>query len=372
MQYIIGKFISFFLAVIILTKKGRNQADLILGTWMIFIGIHLSSYYLFVSDIVFTYPIIAFLNFPMPFIHGPFLFLYTLSLSSDKSLKVNEIALHFVLPLIVILIFSPYLFYSFKEKINIIQSNGKDFYFQIIIVTVLLNISGIFYVFINYKLLEKHRKHILDEFSYQEKINLNWLRVLFYGMAIMWVFIIIVQNDVVIFSASSVFVIFIGFYGIKQVGIFTNYNQYALPDESENVIESLLISPLIEKKKYAKSGLNEDVSKKLHLQLTTLMETERLFTEPDLNLTDLATRLDIHPNYLSQVINEIEGVNFYDYINTLRIEEFKRLVALPENQKFTFLAMAYDCGFNSKSAFNRFFKKSTGLSPSEYLKSQNL
>jgi AraC-like DNA-binding protein len=64
----------------------------------------------------------------------------------------------------------------------------------------------------------------------------------------------------------------------------------------------------------------------------------------------------------------MEGVNFYDYINTLRIEEFKRLISIPDNQKFTFMALAYDCGFNSKSAFNRFFKKSTGLSPSAYIR----
>ena len=75
-----------------------------------------------------------------------------------------------------------------------------------------------------------------------------------------------------------------------------------------------------------------------------------------------------HPNYLSQVINEVEGINFYDYVNRLRVEEFKRLLSLPENQRFTLLALAYDCGFNSKSAFNRCFKKTTGLSPSEYAK----
>jgi AraC-like DNA-binding protein len=92
-----------------------------------------------------------------------------------------------------------------------------------------------------------------------------------------------------------------------------------------------------------------------------------LFTNSELNLSELATRLNIYPNYLSQTINEREGVNFYDYVNNLRIEEFKRLILIPENQKYTFLALAFDCGFNSKSAFNRFFKKSTGLSPSEYL-----
>jgi AraC-like DNA-binding protein len=67
------------------------------------------------------------------------------------------------------------------------------------------------------------------------------------------------------------------------------------------------------------------------------------------------------------VINEREGKNFYDYINCLRIEEFKRLAAAPENRKYTLMALAEECGFNSKSSFNRYFKKVTGKAPSEFM-----
>ncbi len=97
------------------------------------------------------------------------------------------------------------------------------------------------------------------------------------------------------------------------------------------------------------------------------MQSERLYLEPELTLAQLATHLAIHPNYLSQAINEREGVSFYDYINGLRVEEFKERAIFPENQKYTLLAVAFDCGFNSKSAFNRCFKKATGLSPTEYV-----
>lgn len=82
--------------------------------------------------------------------------------------------------------------------------------------------------------------------------------------------------------------------------------------------------------------------------------------------------LNTHPNYLSQVINEKEGVSFYDYINGLRVDEFKRLVTMPENQKYTIISLACECGFNSKSAFNRIFKKYTNLSPSAYLQTQGV
>ncbi len=83
----------------------------------------------------------------------------------------------------------------------------------------------------------------------------------------------------------------------------------------------------------------------------------------------MALELGTHPNYLSQIINEKEGKSFYDFVNSFRVEEFKRLVKDSKNKQFTLLALAYDCGFNSKSSFNRYFKKNTGKTPSEFVKS---
>lgn len=371
MVYVLGVFIAFFLALLIFTKKGRNQADTILGIWMLVIGCHLFSYYTLESGLIYKYPIIIWFNFPMPFLHGPLLFLYTLALTNPTKVNLKKASLHFILPLFILIFSVPYLFYSFNEQIKIIKNNGAGLETQTYISGLILNISGIFYIFITYRLLNSHQKRILDQFSYQEKINLNWLKFLFYGMGILWIFIIIIENDKLIFTSSTVFVVFMGYFGIKQVGIFTNQIEHEkdVEADSEDIIQTLIIETVSEKKKYAKSGLNEDSAKDLHQRLSLIMATEKLYCEPILNLAELATHMNIHPNYLSQVINDLEGVNFYDYINTLRIEEFKRLVALPENKKYTFLALAYDCGFNSKSAFNRFFKKITDLSPSEYLKS---
>ena len=98
------------------------------------------------------------------------------------------------------------------------------------------------------------------------------------------------------------------------------------------------------------------------------MQKEKLYKNSELTLADLSQKLNVHPNVLSQVINSAEQKNFYDYVNHLRVEEFKTIILLPENQKFTLLSIAFECGFNSKTAFNRNFKKATGFSPSEYLK----
>ena len=370
MIYQLGVFIAFFLSLLVLTKKGRNLADNILGIWMILIGLHLSAYYSFVSGLIYKYPEILWLNIPYPFLHGPMLYLYTQALTNPEKFKTKKWLLHFILPVYILVIHIPFMLKPKKELIELIKNyNQNEEDWLSILTQILLTVSGFFYVFITNKLLSRHKNRILNQFSNQEKINLNWLRMLFYGMGLMWVFIIFTGYDPLIFSAASVFTVFIGYFGIKQVGIFTNQNVEV--EDEEPVFENVTEINGIEKKKYAKSGLNDDLAKEIHQKLKDLMETEKHFIEPEITLTDLANRLDIPSNYLSQVINELEGVNFYDYINTLRIEEFKRLVSFPENQKYTLLALAYDCGFNSKTAFNRVFKKATDLSPSEYVKNLN-
>jgi AraC-like DNA-binding protein len=126
------------------------------------------------------------------------------------------------------------------------------------------------------------------------------------------------------------------------------------------------------KPKYQKSSLTSDEAARIHAQLQQVMLKEKLFKNPELNLGELAESLSIHPNNLSQVINSFENKTFYDYINSLRIDEFKNLVADPQNNQYTLLSLAFECGFNSKTAFNRNFKKSTGLSPSEYMSKNSI
>ena len=99
------------------------------------------------------------------------------------------------------------------------------------------------------------------------------------------------------------------------------------------------------------------------------MNKEQLYVNSELTLVELAQTLDVLPNNLSQVINTFEQKNFYDYINTKRVELFLKLVAIPENKKYTILSLAFECGFNSKSSFNKYFKKVTNQTPSEYLNS---
>jgi adenylate cyclase len=92
------------------------------------------------------------------------------------------------------------------------------------------------------------------------------------------------------------------------------------------------------------------------------------YLNEDLSLRSLANQMKITPNKLSWLLNNGFGKNFNEFINHYRIEAFKTLAKDPANSNITILGLAYDCGFNSKTVFNTYFKKETGLTPKEFIK----
>jgi AraC-like DNA-binding protein len=301
-------------------------------------------------------------------LHGPMLYLYTAAMTNQLPRNRKVLVVHFIPAIVAVLFFFPILIKSADEKLAFIQSGGEGYQTANLIRIILLQVSGFVYVLWSLWLLRRHKHTIRQEFSYEERINLNWLRYFIYGLAAIWVIIVVTKTDYYIFGAAAVFIVFLGYFGIRQAGIFTTANLYKTVPVAGNA-EKAIPTENKERRKYASSGVTGEMSKEIHKLLTEIMNTERLYTEPDLSLSMLADKIQVHPNYLSQVINEKEGKTFFEYINFLRVEEFKRLAALPESRQYTIMSLAFECGFNSKSSFNKNFKKLTGLSPSEYLDS---
>ncbi len=98
-------------------------------------------------------------------------------------------------------------------------------------------------------------------------------------------------------------------------------------------------------------------------KLSALMKEEQPFLESSLTINDLSRMMDMPPHQLSRVINRHFGMNFFEYVNQYRIEYFKQLAADPKYQHYSLLGLGLECGFNSKSSFNRVFKEHTGLTP---------
>jgi AraC-like DNA-binding protein len=159
-----------------------------------------------------------------------------------------------------------------------------------------------------------------------------------------------------LFLSLSVFVILIGYFGLKQKVIFS----------SEDIIVAGEATKV--QTKYSGSRLSDSEAKQYTEKLTDYMKSAKPYLNPDLSLPQLATELNISSHYLSQVINEQFNLNFFDFVNGYRVEAFKEKITDPGFWNFSLLGIAFECGFNSKSAFNRIFKQTTGTTPSQYKK----
>lgn len=120
--------------------------------------------------------------------------------------------------------------------------------------------------------------------------------------------------------------------------------------------------------KYAASALDKQTYQELVDQARKLIEREHLYTNPQLTIADLADGLNTNSKYLSQAINDLLGLSFPDFINQYRVEEARRQLLYAENRTLTIEAIGQLAGFRSKSSFFRAFKKMTGLTPNQYIK----
>jgi AraC-like DNA-binding protein len=167
------------------------------------------------------------------------------------------------------------------------------------------------------------------------------------------------------FFGLTIFAFLYGFYGFKQPGIFGEIvemdetipenGDYQDPDHSAE-------------KKYSRSGLKQKEANNIKMEILKYMEQEKPYLERELSIGDLAKHLRTSRHYITEVINYHMGKNFYYFINEYRVEEVKRRLLDPRYRNLTILAIAYDAGFNSKSAFNTIFKDMTGMTPTEYYK----
>ena len=121
-------------------------------------------------------------------------------------------------------------------------------------------------------------------------------------------------------------------------------------------------------KKYKTSPISKKKSDQYLQKIKLVMQSDKLYLNPELTLQDFAYSIGIPSKYVSQVINKNLGLSFTDYLLQFRLEEVKKNLISPDKQHLTIYGIAQDSGFASSSRFNHLFKKTTGLTPGQYQK----
>lgn len=303
--------------------------------------------------------VFRYIQMEMLFGIGPALYFYTKCITDPKFEFKKIHYLHF-LPLLLEFIF-------YRTAIYRIGSDGlylDEFptYTYVYLTEQWLGIISIWiYCILSLFMLIKYQKQLKNYYSKIEHLSLKWLQtpiVIYVGYHFLWR--VITEIDRFAFDKSlreyyflpnftilAIITCWIGFKGYiqKERDIIQ-----LKPDTKASTLE------------------HEEKDQKFLSNLRQLMENEKPYLNPDLNLSMLAEMLQMKPKQLSTKINQNCDQNFYDVVNSYRVEAFKARLQSTERDKLSLLGHAYECGFYSKSTFNHVFKKITQQTPSEYLK----
>jgi AraC-like DNA-binding protein len=216
--------------------------------------------------------------------------------------------------------------------------------------------------------LSQYRQRLRERYSSIERRELHWLSwlsVSFIGLLILWFPANLIGGAWVVplVLGRLITLYFVGWFGLRQTAVFMSpITPQSEPESSADEPSSSDTDPAAQK--YARSGMTEAVSQLIGERLERWVAQKRGYLDPDIKLSDLAECIGTSSQLLSQYLNDVLGLSFFDYINALRVAEIQKMMRDRGNDTRTLLELAFAAGFSSKSTFNTSFKKISGLAPS--------
>ncbi len=351
--------------VLLFFRRGNRKALIMLSIIVLaYTGVVFNSYIVFGGYYKF-WPHLVLISYPIERVIGPaFYFFAVFLIQPSRKFKWYD-SFHF-LPLLYIA-YEMRFFYpiGFQSKIDIIEamwSADHRMQFSGVLMAIALNLLTAAYVVAAIVFLSKSIK------KYKQLTANTLLDYIEWVKKFAWTFLLflIVSNAGIILSFTAelaasrievvthlmitVLIHYIAFITIGQ------------PDKIFFKIQSLTSKP-VETKKVPAESIKP---------LIKLMQEKKPYLDPDLKVHNFAAMLDMPPYQISRIIRQEKGINFYDFVNSHRVDEFKERVLSNKYGNITLLGIAFEVGFNSKSSFNRIFKKYEGITPSEYLKSKQV
>lgn len=301
---------------------------------------------------------------------GPLLFLYIKSLFTTKKDLDRKYGFHLVLPILYLLLISvPILFNALNGRVlhNYVAFLHGSLAFQLLVAQLYLMayLSYSLYLFLSYQ----NRYQLI--FSPFKKQDFLWIRNLILGIlgtSFIYFCTIIIELifDFKLNSYSYMFSLFLvtllltylGYHGFNQSKIFIGEANLDVRSKAKDH----------RKKSYQISRLTSEEVEDLKKRLYAVFKNDRPYLDENLTLKKTADLLQISDKKLSELLNNYLKTSFYDFVNSYRIDAVKERLHSKDALRYTLMAIAYDCGFTSKTSFYRAFKKSTGYSPATYRK----
>ena len=366
----VGLISAFSLVVI---RANREANRYLAALVLICVGALLHNF-LIASGIYDQKPHLYFLPVILPFGIGPLLYLFINRLIFLQYLNRSKIFLH-LLPLTLQFLFY---FFCFLQTPDAKYEIYSRYYESLVKPLQILGtyISVGIYVFLSFEEINHFKKHLNNFYSNSEKIALEWLKKLLYLFMFYYLVSILFVVVSYLFQISENYfpsdlircaIIFtIALYAVKQTA-FTGI-QRNIQSVTENAFpfEGIVIeNKEREKVKHVVSDKAVEISKELLRNIIETVETQQLYLNEELTIADLARQLGYSTKTISNTINKGLQKSFSLFINEYRVNLFKEKKLSGKYEQYSILGLAYECGFNSKSTFNRIFKEITGGSPKD-------
>ncbi len=358
---VVGIVLSILPIIGIMRLKERRAPQYILIIFWILILNILVYFYAMLHELSTLQFITNYLQHGVRLLIPPLFYVYVKSIFLDGSDLVKKNIKHFI-------VFFVYFFaYIIPNSINPDTNYIYTIHWYIPNWAVVHDIFGIIYFLMALRLFYKFRKLMKRNYSrigeegflWVEKFLISFLMVLVVDLIITFTEIAVgvyVEWDAYITVFFLVVAMaYIGYYGLTQSTVFLP--RFLI----ENIGEEAPAGEL--PNSYLKPSEKEDLRKRFN----RCMQEEKMYLSQDLSLKLLAAAMDTSERKLSAFFNEVLGSNFYDTVNSLRVEEAKKILTSEALKNHSITGIAHSCGFSSKSSFYRFFKKSTNLSPMAYV-----
>ncbi len=352
-------FFSFFLFN---QRKGRLISNRLFAVFMLFNGWGLAAWFFINSRVIvfrYIYPLLISDN-SIHFLIPPLFFLYTISLTY-RDFKLKKIYLFHLAPFLIDFLQLTIRYFS---KSSVFISNMFYYYSffgsdERLIRDIIFDTQFIVYLAASLYVIKTYGSQIKNTFSSIERVNLSWLRTIIIG--ILTIRIIGITKHYIFhltgyFSQVLTFFLLISQYIFMVVIIYKGLKQ-------PEIFSAVEVN-------FKRRNLSENITEQYARRLEKYMDSSEPYLDPDLTLKRLADKVGIPPSSLSEVINTVYHKNFFDFINSYRIEKSKYLLQKAKDK--TVLEILFSAGFNSKSVFNRIFKQYTGVTPTAWKNNKNI
>ncbi|MEB3346263.1 helix-turn-helix transcriptional regulator [Aquimarina gracilis] len=343
-------------------KELPQKVLIVLFLLLFFVAIH---FYALLHNIIWLIHLCFLPNDITTTILGPLLFLYVKTLFLKEDGLVKNTLGHFIPAFLFALgITIPTMLFNIF-KIDTLAYTHTNF------IRTIIRFESLYftlYLFISLQLLSRYRKLSKQKYSNLTQYDFNWIKIMFLSA----LFIMSIDIGIKLYESfwgdlswnadyisvlcMIVLVSFLGYYGVNQSKVLLP--SFLLNKEKALNIEKTKDKTLSPNKKEEFETLKHKLEQVLH--------TDRPYLDEDLTLGKLAQQVSTKDKILSTLLNQYLNTTFYDLINKYRVDAVKEKINLDSYKNYSLFGIACECGFKSRTSFNRIFKKHTGFSPSEF------